>query len=86
MNTDIFIKIIKDSSLYNFKKMSYKYGNDFSRFLTDFSLFYTTLPLKDFKGKNIVFFSNYVEPNLKTVQLLSYTQSNDIYSSQMVEN
>lgn len=86
MNTKDFIKIIQDPSLYNFKKMNNKYTQNFKEFLEYFPFLCTELPILDFKNKPICYFKHYIEPSLKTVQLLSYKHNSEWFSFSTAEN
>ena len=56
MDIQLFTKILKDKSFYDYKKMKYKYAEDFSEFLSTLGdLYYKELPLCDFDGKKIVY-------------------------------
>ena len=54
MDIQLFTKILKEKSFYDYKKMKYKYAEDFSDFLDTLKdLYYKELPLCDFDGKKI---------------------------------
>lgn len=75
MDIKIFTKMLKDKHFTDYKKMKYKYGNDFNAFLhTLEELYYKTLPLSDFDGNNVVFIENHAAVNQNTVKLLLQSQ------------
>ena len=78
MDIKIFTEILNDKNFTDYKKMKYKYGEDFNSFLLTLEeLYYKTLPLSDFEGNNIVFIENHGAINQRTVKLL--LQSQDRY-------
>jgi len=78
MDIKIFTEILNDKHFTDYKKMKYKYGEDFNSFLLTLEeLYYKTLPLSDFEGNNIVFIENHGAINQRTVKLL--LQSQDRY-------
>lgn len=75
-----------DSQFTNYKKMSYKYKDNFKEFLTDLeSLFYTKLPLKDFDGNPIVYIESHADINNNIVKTLSHSQ-NESYGFKSTED
>ncbi len=71
MDIKKFTKILIDKNLYNFEKMSYKYGKDFEAFLANLKdLYYEKLPLTDESGNHIVFIGNRAKFSQNTVKLL----------------
>lgn len=76
MDIKVFTKILKDKSFTDYKKMKYKYGEDFNAFLqTIEELYYKPLPLSDFDGNHIVFIENHAAVNQSAVKLLLQSQS-----------
>lgn len=56
MDIKTFTKIFRDKSSADYRKMKYKYGEDFDAFLQALKeLYYVELPLLDFEGENLVF-------------------------------
>ena len=75
MDIKLFTKILKDKSFTDYKKMKYKYGDDFKWFLQMVEeLYYKPLPLSDFDGNQIVFMENHSSVNQGTVKLLLQAQ------------
>lgn len=75
MNIEIFTQILKDTHFTNYKKMQYKYGDDFTDFLNTLdSMYYRELPLSDFDGNNLVFIENHSAVSQNTVKLLLKSQ------------
>ena len=75
MDVKLFTKILKDKSFTDYKKMKYKYGDDFNCFLQMVEeLYYNPLPLSDFDGSQIVFMENHSSVNQGTVKLLLQAQ------------
>ena len=76
MDVKLFTKILKDKSFTDYKKMNYKYGDDFNCFLQMVEeLYYKPLPLSDFDGNQIVFMENHSSVNQGTVKLLLQAQN-----------
>lgn len=96
MDINIFVKILKDQHFTDYKKMSYKYGNDFKDFLNALDeLYYKTLSLTDFDHHPIVFLENYATVNQNVIKLLLHSQNqyygikaaeDEIISSSAIEN
>lgn len=96
MDINIFVKILKDQHFTDYKKMSYKYGNDFKDFLNALDEFYyKTLSLTDFDHHPIVFLENYATVNQNVIKLLLHSQNqyygikaaeDEIISSSAIEN
>lgn len=96
MDINIFVKILKDQHFTDYKKMSYKYGNDFKDFLNALDeLYYKTLSLTDFDNDPIVFLENYATVNQNVIKLLLHSQNqyygikaaeDEIISSSAIEN
>lgn len=96
MDINIFVKILKDQHFTDYKKMSYKYGNDFKDFLNALGeLYYKTLSLTDFDNHPIVFLENYATVNQNVIKLLLHSQNqyygikaaeDEIISSSAIEN
>lgn len=75
MDIKVFIKMLKDKNFTDYKKMKYKYSDNFNDFLQTLKeLYYKTLPLSDFDGNNIVFIENHAAVNQSTVKLLLQSQ------------
>ncbi|MBQ3004673.1 MAG: Fic family protein [Clostridia bacterium] len=75
MDIKIFTEILNDKHFTDYKKMKYKYGEDFNSFLLTLEeLYYKTLPLSDFEENNIVFIENHGAINQRTVKLLLQSQ------------
>ncbi|MBR7133860.1 MAG: Fic family protein [Clostridia bacterium] len=75
MDIKVFTKILKDKHFTNYQKMQYKYEEDFDSFLQTLEdLYYKTLPLSDFDGKDIVFIENHAAVNQSAVKLLLQSQ------------
>ena len=75
MDVKLFTKILKDKSFTDYKKMKYKYGDDFNCFLQMVEeLYYKPLPLSDFDGSQLVFMENHSSVNQGTVKLLLQAQ------------
>lgn len=75
MDIKLFIKILKDKNFIDYKKMKYKYSDEFNSFLLTLEeLYYRTLPLSDFDGNNIVFIENHAVVNQNAVKLLLQSQ------------
>ena len=56
MDIEIFAKIFRDKNSVDYKKMKYKYGENFDAFLQALKeLYYIKLPVLDFDGENLVF-------------------------------
>ena len=86
MDIKLFTKILNDKQFTNYKKMSYKYKDNFKEFLTDLeSLFYTKLPLKDFDGNPIVYIESRANINNNVVKMLSHSQ-NESYGFKSTED
>lgn len=86
MDIKLFTKILNDRQFTNYKKMSYKYKDNFKEFLSDLeSLFYTKLPLKDFDGNPIVYIENRADINNNIVKTLSHSQ-NESYGFKSTED
>ena len=59
MVIQVFIRILRDKNFCDYKKMKYKYGEDFNAFLEAVKeLYYSPLPLSDFDNNSIVFIDN----------------------------
>lgn len=75
MDIKLFTKILKDKNFIDYKKMKYKYGDEFNSFLLTLEeLYYRTLPLSDFDKNNIVFIENHAVVNQNAVKLLLQSQ------------
>ena len=75
MDIKIFTKMLKDKHFTDYKKMKYKYDDDFNAFLQTLEeLYYKTLLLSDFDGNNVVFIENHAAMNQSAVKLLLKSQ------------
>lgn len=75
MDITLFTKILRDKHFCNYEKLRYKYINDFDEFLyTLKELYYVTLPLSDFGGKNIVFNESVASVNQNAIKMLMRSQ------------
>lgn len=78
MDIKVFTKILRDKSFCDYRKLKYKYGEDFNAFLQALSeLYYKVLPISDFDGNKIVFIENHAAVNQAAVKLLLQPQDND---------
>lgn len=76
MDINVFTKILKDKHFNDYKKMKYKYGNDFIDFLQALeNLYYKELPIIDFAEEKLVFIENYTIVNQNAVKLLLQAQN-----------
>lgn len=76
MDIKIFTKMIKDNSFTDYKKMKYKYPDDFNEFLKTLELlYYKELPLYDFNNNHIVFIENHSSIQQNAIKLLLQSQS-----------
>lgn len=81
-----FSKILSDKHISDFKKLKYKYSDDFNEFVEILkSSYYEYLPIKDFKGKDLVYLKSSTGVNLSTVKLL-YTHQNSAYGAKALED
>ncbi len=80
-----FSEMLSDKHFVDFKKLKYKYPNDFSAFLEVLKhSYYTRLPICDFKGENLVYLNACIGVNLETVKLL-YTPQNAAFGVKALE-
>ncbi len=85
MDIKLFTQILNDKAFTDYKKMSYKYGEEFYDFLKTLDeLYYENLPLCDFEGENIVFTPNHAAINQNTIKLLLKPQ-NEYYGIKAAE-
>ena len=85
MEIKLFAKILKDKSFVNYKKLKYKYGDDFEEFLKNLEeLYYKELPIFDFDGKSIAFIENHARVSQNTVKLL-LKQQKQLYGIRAAE-
>ncbi len=76
MDIKIFTQMLNDKSFTNYKKMKYKYSDNFNDFLKYLDgLFYEKLPLKDFDNNNIVFMPYLATVNQSVIKLLLKPQN-----------
>lgn len=80
-----FSKMLSDKHLVDFKKLKYKYADDFNEFVSVLkSSYYEALPIMDFKGNNLVYLNSCTGVNLDAVKLL-YTSQNSAYGTKALE-
>lgn len=80
-----FSKMLSDKHLVDFKKLKYKYADDFNEFVSVLkSSYYEALPIMDFKGNNLVYLNSCTGVNLDAVKLL-YTSQNSAYGIKALE-
>lgn len=80
-----FSEMLSDKHITNFKKLKYKYPDDFEEFINILkSSFYEKLPLNDFDGKNLVYLTSCTGMNLEAVKLL-FTAQDSAYAAKAVE-
>lgn len=71
MDIKLFTQMLKDKHFTDYPTMSHKYGGEFYAFLQTLEeLYYTTLPLSDFDGNDIVLIENHAAVNQSAVKLL----------------
>lgn len=76
MDIKLFTTILKDKYFPDYKRLKYKYGEDFDSFLATLSeLYCKPLPLNDFAGSALVFIENHAAVNQGTVKLLLQAQT-----------
>lgn len=76
MDIKIFTEMLNDKAFTDYKKMKYKYSENFKDFLEAYTQLYCEeLPLYDFWGKKVIFAPNIATINQNTVKLLLKTQS-----------
>lgn len=80
-----FSKMLSDKHIVDFKKLKYKYPDDFDEFVEILkSSYHEKLPIKDFKGNSIVYLNSCTGVNLDAVKLL-YTSQNSAYGTKALE-
>lgn len=80
-----FSKMLSDKHLVDFKKLKYKYPDDFDEFVSVLkSSYYEALPIMDFKGSDLVYLTSCTGINLDSVKLL-YTAQNSAYGEKALE-
>ena len=80
-----FSKMLSDKHIVDFKKLKYKYPDDFDEFVEILkSSYYEELPIKDFKGNSIVYLNSCTGVNLDAVRLL-YTSQSSAYGTKALE-
>ncbi|MDD6673067.1 MAG: Fic family protein [Eubacteriales bacterium] len=80
-----FSKMLSDKHVIDFKKLKYKYPDDFDEFVEILKLsYYEKLPIKDFKGNSIVYLNSCTGVNLDAVKLL-YTSQSSAYGTKALE-
>lgn len=86
MDIKTFTAILSDKHFLDYKKLNYKYSEDFKEFLLNLEeLYYKELPLKDFDSKNLVFIDNYKTFSQTSVKLLLKPQ-NQNYGIKVAED
>lgn len=71
MDIKNFSEILNDKNLYNFEKMTHKYGKAFEMFLKNLKeLYYEKLPLIDERGEQLVFIGSRARLSQDTIKLL----------------
>lgn len=76
MDIKIFTKMLKDKHFTDYRKLKYKYSDDFSSFLNTLEeLYYKPLPIVDFEDNNIVFIENHASVNQNTIKRLLQSQN-----------
>ena len=72
MDASVFAKILSDKDITSLKKLGYKYPGVDMRELFELlrSSVYTTLPIRDFDGNDVVYMSNIAQIKMKTMKLL----------------
>lgn len=76
MDIKIFTKMLKDKHFTDYRKLKYKYSDDFSSFLSTLEeLYYKPLPIVDFEDNNIVFIENHASVNQNTIKRLLQSQN-----------
>jgi len=76
MDIKVFTAILKDKHFPDYRKLKYKYGEDFDAFLQTLSeLYYRPLPVLDFDGTPLVFIENHAAVSQGAVKLLLRAQS-----------
>lgn len=80
-----FSKMLSDKHIVDFKKLKYKYPDDFYEFVEILkSSYYEELPINDFKGNSIVYLNSCTGVNLDAVKLL-YTSQSSAYGTKALE-
>ena len=80
-----FSKMLSDKHIVDFKKLKYKYHDDFDEFVEILkSSYYEKLPINDFKGNSIVYLNSCTGVNLDAVKLL-YTSQSSAYGTKALE-
>ena len=76
MDIKVFTEMLKDKHFTDYRKLKYKYSDDFEAFLTTLEeLCYCSLPLADFEGNSIVFVENHTSVNQNILKRLLQSQS-----------
>lgn len=80
-----FSQMLSDKHIVDFKKLKYKYADDFNEFVSVLkSSYYEVLPILDFKGNNLVYLNSCTGVNLDAVKLL-YTAQSSAYGTKALE-
>ena len=76
MDIKVFTKILNDKHFPDYKKMQYKYKEDFEAFLQTLAdLYYSELPLHDFEENKMVFIEDHAKINQNAIKKLLKEQS-----------
>ena len=76
MDIKLFTTILKDKHFPDFKKLKYKYSDNFGAFLETLAdIYYKPLPVMDFAGAPLVFIDNYAAINQGIIKLLLQAQN-----------
>lgn len=71
MELNLFLKMLSDKSASNLKKMKYKYPDSFDEYIKNLKkLYYTSVELPDFSGKNLVYLKDHSDIKLAPVKSL----------------
>ena len=80
-----FSQMLSDKHIVDFKKLKYKYADDFNEFVSVLkSSYYEALPILDFKGNSLVYLGSCTGVNLDAVKLL-YTAQSSAYGTKALE-
>ena len=75
MDIKKFTEMFQDKHFTDYQKIQHKYGEDFEEFLQSLEeLYYISLPLSDFDGKDIVYLEHHGAISQSTVKLLLQPQ------------
>lgn len=88
MDAELFIRMFSDKSFSDLAKMSYKYGKQDTRELVDLlkTAYYKSLPIKDFKGNDIIWLDKLTRSYMPAEKILLTPQnSNEAYGYKAME-